>query len=151
MKNILLLLLFFPIFGKAQVVYDPSDNLVKMSLSHAAKLDSLARLGKECSVSIEEAQTLLVDLENNREYNTKMVESLQTSIMFAKNNLSLLEKEIQDLQIENAMLSRNMTIYKNERDHYEKKARQDMWGKITVSGVIISVAAAVTINSLTRR
>lgn len=149
MKYLLFLLL--PVFTQGQAIYDPADKLVKMPIEMAARLDSLARLGKVCSESIDEAEIQLEALIKNKEYNTKMIQTMQSSIMFAQQSLSVLEEEIIELQVANSVISRQATTYKSELDYANKKAKQDMWGKLALGGGVALVAVAVIVNSLTPR
>jgi len=146
-----LLFLLLPIFTQGQAVYDPAEKLVKMPIDMAVQLDSLARLGKVCSQSVNEAELQLQELIKNNEYNTKIVQSMQASIMFAQHSLGLLEQEIVDLQIDNSTLSRKAAIYKSETDRLNKEIKRDMWGKAIVGGSIVAIAVAVVVNSLTPR
>lgn len=133
-----------------QVTYDHTKNTIQMSLDIASRLDSLARMGKECSESVVEAESLVTQLLENKKYNMQTVEAMQTSIMFAKENLSLLEKEIKKTQIENATLRKEANIFKLERDAYRKEIARDTWGKAILGGGVIAIAAAVIVSNLNR-
>ncbi len=151
MKQIFILLIIsFAASLPAQVMYDPTTRTINMSLDIASRLDSLARMGKECSESMGEAESLVEDLLENKKYNEKAVESMQNSIMFAKQSLSLLEKEIKNMQIENATLKRDANMFKLERDAYRKEIARDTWGKAILGGGVIAIAAAVIISNLKR-
>ena len=150
-KLVILLLCSVPVLGFSQAVYDPVENVIKMPIEMAARIDSMARLGKICSATVDSAEILVKQLYINKKYNEETIKYLETSIMFMKENISLLEENILTQKRLAQRAIDNSEAFKSERDLLRAEIRRDTWGKLAIGGIIVGICGAIIVTNLTPR
>lgn len=129
------------------IIFIPGDSVYLIPKEKVEIIDMWARKGIECRKSVEESETLLRELKQDKLISDSISIMLHNVVLKTKGELTKIEEDHTTLINNYNSLSRNFELYKAENKSCKRKNVTESIGYIAMGSSLIAICLAVILTN----